>query len=37
MPRFGIAAEGSLPPLGRDQIELVADWLRGVWYRPAGH
>ncbi|MFN9951778.1 MAG: c-type cytochrome [bacterium] len=37
MPSFGVAAEGSLPPLSREQIELVADWLSGSWYRPAGH
>jgi ubiquinol-cytochrome c reductase cytochrome b subunit len=34
MPSFGTAAEGSLPPLTREQIGLVADWLRGEWYRP---
>ena len=37
MPRFGVTAEGSLPPLSREQIELVADWLRGEWYRPTPH
>jgi ubiquinol-cytochrome c reductase cytochrome b subunit len=37
MPSFGAAAEGALPPLSREQIELLADWLRGVWYRPAHH
>ncbi len=36
MPSFGVAAEGSIPPLSREQIELVADWLRGAWYRSAG-
>jgi len=35
MPSFGKADEGSLPPLTRAQIELIADWLRGEWYRPA--
>ena len=35
MPSFGKAEEGSLPPLTRAQIELIADWLRGDWYRPA--
>ncbi|MFM7244756.1 MAG: cytochrome b N-terminal domain-containing protein [Planctomycetaceae bacterium] len=37
MPSFGTAAEGSLPPLTREQIGLLADWLRGVWYRPTEH
>jgi ubiquinol-cytochrome c reductase cytochrome b subunit len=37
MPSFGKAAEGALPPLSREQIALLADWLRGVWYRPAHH
>jgi ubiquinol-cytochrome c reductase cytochrome b subunit len=39
MPRFGTADEGAAPPLSAKQIELVADWLRGAWYRPApaGH
>ena len=37
MPRFGVAEEGSLSPLSREQIELVADWLRGTWYRPGEH
>jgi ubiquinol-cytochrome c reductase cytochrome b subunit len=35
MPSFGKADEGSLAPLTRAQIELIADWLRGEWYRPA--
>ena len=35
MPSFGKADEGALPPLSRAQIELIADWLRGEWYRPA--
>jgi ubiquinol-cytochrome c reductase cytochrome b subunit len=33
MPSFGVAAEGSLPPLSDKEIELIADWLRGEWYR----
>jgi ubiquinol-cytochrome c reductase cytochrome b subunit len=37
MPSFGKAEEGSAPMLTRLQIELIADWLRGDWYRPAGH
>jgi mono/diheme cytochrome c family protein len=39
MPSFGKADEGSLPMLSREQIDLVAEWLRGEWYRPAhqGH
>ncbi|MFM7291775.1 MAG: cytochrome b N-terminal domain-containing protein [Planctomycetia bacterium] len=36
MPSFGKAEEGAAPMLNRRQIELVADWLRGDWYRPAG-
>ena len=35
MPSFGKAAEGSMPMLKDDQIGLLADWLRGQWYRPA--
>jgi len=34
MPRFGTADEGAMPPLSAKQIGLVADWLRGEWYRP---
>jgi ubiquinol-cytochrome c reductase cytochrome b subunit len=37
MPSFGGSNEGSTPMLTRRQIELIADWLRGDWYRPAGH
>ena len=37
MPSFGKAAEGSAPILTGRQIGLIADWLRGDWYRPAGH
>jgi ubiquinol-cytochrome c reductase cytochrome b subunit len=37
MPSFGTAAEGALPPLTSAQIGLIADWMRGEWYRPAGH
>jgi quinol-cytochrome oxidoreductase complex cytochrome b subunit/mono/diheme cytochrome c family protein len=35
MPSFGKADEGELPRLSREKIELIADWLRGEWYRPA--
>ena len=34
MPSFGKAEEGAAPMLTRRQIELIADWLRGDWYRP---
>ena len=37
MPSFGKAEEGGAPILTRRQIEMIADWLRGDWYRPAGH
>ena len=39
MPSFGKAEQGSLPMLPARQIDLIADWLRGEWYRPAvaGH
>jgi len=39
MPSFGKAEQGSLPILPARQIALIADWLRGEWYRPAvaGH
>jgi ubiquinol-cytochrome c reductase cytochrome b subunit len=37
MPSFGKAEEGAAPMLTRRQIEMIADWLRGDWYRPAGH
>ena len=37
MPSFGKAEEGSAPMLSRRQIEMIADWLRGDWYRPTGH
>ncbi len=37
MPSFGKAADGALAPLSEEQIGLLADWLRGDWYRPAGH
>ena len=36
MPRFGVASEGGLPALTREQIELVSRWLRGSWYQPKG-
>jgi ubiquinol-cytochrome c reductase cytochrome b subunit len=35
MPSFGKAEEGAMPLLTSQQIGLVADWLRGEWYRPA--
>jgi hypothetical protein len=37
MPRFGVAKDGGAPPLTRRQIELIADWLRGEWYRGTAH
>ena len=36
MPSFGRADEGAAPMLTRQQIEILADWLRGEWYRPGG-
>jgi hypothetical protein len=36
MPSFGKAAPGGMPLLTPEQIGLLADWLRGDWYRPAG-
>jgi ubiquinol-cytochrome c reductase cytochrome b subunit len=36
MPSFGVAAEGSMPMLSDEQIGLLADWLRGDWYRATG-
>ncbi len=33
MPSFG-EAKGSVPRLSPEQIGLLADWLRGQWYRP---
>jgi len=36
MPSFGKAEPGSAPILTPRQVELIADWLRGDWYRPAG-
>jgi len=35
MPSFGNAEEGAAPLLSRLQIGLIADWLRGEWYRAA--
>ncbi len=35
MPSFGKAAPGGMPLLTPEQIGLLADWLRGDWYRPA--
>jgi len=37
MPSFGKAEEGATPMLTRQQIGLIADWLRGDWYRPTAH
>jgi len=37
MPSFGKAEEGAAPMLSRRQVEMIADWLRGDWYRPAVH
>ncbi len=37
MPSFGKGEDGAATILTRDEIDLVADWLRGDWYRPAGH
>jgi ubiquinol-cytochrome c reductase cytochrome b subunit len=34
MPSFGKADEGAVPMLTPQQIALLADWLRGQWYRP---
>lgn len=34
MPSFGKADEGSVPMLTPQQIAILADWLRGQWYRP---
>jgi quinol-cytochrome oxidoreductase complex cytochrome b subunit/mono/diheme cytochrome c family protein len=36
MPSFGGAGEGGMPLLTTAEIGLLADWLRGTWYRPAG-
>ncbi len=33
MPSFGVAEEGGVPALSEEQIGLLADWLRGEWYR----
>ena len=33
MPSFGGGADGSAAALSRRQIEIVAEWLRGEWYR----
>jgi ubiquinol-cytochrome c reductase cytochrome b subunit len=33
MPSFGVAEEGGVPALSNEQIGLLADWLRGEWYR----
>ena len=36
MPSFGKAADGGAPQLTAEQIGLLADWLRGEWYRGGG-
>ena len=36
MPSFGKAADGGAPQLTTEQIGMLADWLRGEWYRGAG-
>lgn len=33
MPSFGVAEEGGVAPLSSEQIALLANWLRGEWYR----
>jgi ubiquinol-cytochrome c reductase cytochrome b subunit len=35
MPSFGVGNEGGTATLTNEQIDLIADWLRGSWYRPA--
>jgi ubiquinol-cytochrome c reductase cytochrome b subunit len=37
MPSFGVSQDGGVPTLSAVQIELIADWLRGTWYRPERH
>jgi len=37
MPSFGKTEEGAAPMLSGRQIEMIADWLRGDWYRPTAH
>jgi len=37
MPSFGVGSDGGPSTLTEDQIGLIADWLRGSWYRPAEH
>jgi ubiquinol-cytochrome c reductase cytochrome b subunit len=36
MPSFGKAADGGAPQLTVQQIGMLADWLRGEWYRGVG-
>ena len=36
MPSFGASADGGAPQLSAEQIGLLADWLRGEWYREGG-
>jgi mono/diheme cytochrome c family protein len=33
MPSFGVAEEGGVPALSAAEVGLLADWLRGDWYR----
>lgn len=35
MPSFGVGRDGGTPTLSAAEIGLLADWLRGSWYRPA--
>jgi len=37
MPSFGVASEGASPLLSEAEIGVLADWLRGQWYRGATH
>ena len=37
MPSFGVARDGGTATLTEEQIGLIADWLRGSWYRPEPH
>jgi ubiquinol-cytochrome c reductase cytochrome b subunit len=37
MPSFGVGQDGGVPTLSSTQIGLIADWLRGTWYRPERH
>jgi hypothetical protein len=37
MPSFGKTEEDAPPILTQHTIGLIADWLRGDWYRPTAH